>query len=166
MGGLAQEPLVAFADDPSMVAAKIAVTDVTDDDIADVVLARPADGGVDLHFLEGGAAPKGRGVYSGHFSRSIEAIQVAAGDVTGDRYGDLVVHAKDGAGAGELWIFRGHAGGLSGTPERVFAGSRLLADVKIVVADLDGDGAAEVVLGRPANRVVELYVYPGGSHSP
>ena len=94
---------------------------------------------------------------------------LAIGNVTGDRYADLVVGAwgdADGRsqfiGTGKVYLFRGSAAGLSLTGvQQVTApavgtyGSHYVQYLgeSLAIADLNGDGFGEVVAGAPLTQV-------------
>lgn len=72
------------------------------------------------------------------------ALSVAVGDVNGNGYADLVIACRDSASAGEMsWVYWGAADGWSDQRRTPFATQRAC---DVAVADLDGDGCAEIVV--------------------
>ncbi len=105
------------------------------------------------------------GEYYDYFGR-----QPAGGDFDGDGYGDLAVGASgndDGANdGGAIYLFQGGSGALpTGPVEEAFDG-KIVGDTayaylgsapRVVVADLDGDGADSLVVGAP--YIDQVYVH-------
>jgi murein DD-endopeptidase MepM/ murein hydrolase activator NlpD len=86
-------------------------------------------------------------------------------DVTGDGKGDLAVLAP-GAAAGtrDLYVFLGGNGfGFWAAPKVPFNQSAFHAGSRLLVSDIDGDGAADLLLARPATATTtQLYAIRGG----
>jgi hypothetical protein len=91
----------------------------------------------------------------------------ASGDLNGDGYVDLVVgapaYADPTADAGAVYVFHGpHEGAwtLDGASGRVEGASRARLGARVLVADLDGDGGADLAAGsEPAGGTAGLYLY-------
>ena len=97
-------------------------------------------------------------------------IRVAVADMDGDGFLDIIT-APGRSTAPEIKIFRGAPGALQGTllttiPAANTFGSTFVSGVNLAVGDLDGDGAADIVLapelGRATikvfhNRLLETY---------
>jgi hypothetical protein len=88
---------------------------------------------------------------------SIYVRFVAAGDVDGDGFGDIVVSAD----YGRLVIF--HGGGSPLLAEMTTRTSPLVLFVgtAVAVADLNGDGFSDVILGAGNGSTEAAYVYAG-----
>jgi hypothetical protein len=95
-------------------------------------------------------------------------VSVGAGDTNGDGYPDLAVGSTEAAsGAGKVYVFEGQNGGLSSSYATItgtIGGGALGA--AIAVADVNGDGYADVVIGATAVRngngsTGAVYLYEG-----
>jgi hypothetical protein len=95
---------------------------------------------------------------------------LAAGDVNGDGFDDLVVGAdRVEERAGAAYVFLGGATGLAAQPAVVLrgadgSGARFGASIA-VVGDVDRDGRADVVVGAPdaRNRAGAAYLFRGSA---
>ena len=93
------------------------------------------------------------------------------GDVDGDGYDDIVAGARECANsAGRAYLYWGAEGtSMSTSPGLVFdgesAGDQLGARIK--VADIDGDGGGEILIGARYynSSVSRLYLYWGGTRN-
>ena len=89
-------------------------------------------------------------------------VRVAVGDVTGDRFPDLVAAAGPGGGPA-VKVFDGK----SGASTSFFAyGPSFTGGVFVAVADLDADGVAEVVTGAGAGGGPAVNVFDGRTGLP
>jgi hypothetical protein len=85
-------------------------------------------------------------------------------DVNGDGHGDLVIHSRGPGDTGELWVWAGYAKGLYQTLKKVFDKSRYMANAKIAVADVTGEGRADVIFARARDAgSVEFYLASGNA---
>ncbi len=112
------------------------------------------------------------GVPGERFSDDFFGDEVAVGDVTGDRYSDLVVASDEETGGGTVYVFRGSPTGV------IVAGNMMLtaevgsgADTPLAVADFDSDGFGDLVIGQPglcyrkptSTDCGAVTVYPGSA---
>lgn len=87
----------------------------------------------------------------------VPMIASAAGDLDGDGFGDLLVadprsdDGSDDAGRVDLWFGTPGGGGLDASPVAIASGAASADECgkQVVVADLDGDGWKEIVVGEP-----------------
>jgi hypothetical protein len=86
-------------------------------------------------------------------------------DADGDGYSDLLVGAPTG-GAGSAYLFRGSDAGpdLASTAWSDVPPADMAAEIgsAVAIADLDGDGLSEIIVGAPAG-VGRVYVFEGSS---
>jgi hypothetical protein len=116
------------------------------------------DGFDDLIVGAGAGAPGGHvKVYDGRtgglllsffsFAGFGGGVNVAAGDVDGDGFADIVVGAGAGAPGGHVKVFSGASGAML---RSFFAYGGFLGGVSVAVADVDGDRRADIVTGSGA----------------
>jgi RHS repeat-associated protein len=98
---------------------------------------------------------------------------VAVGDVNGDGYADVLVTSQqfdggeDEVDEGRAFLFRGSAQGLSTSP--IWTGEPNIAGARYgvpAIADVNGDGLGDLVIGSPGQSGGVVYFYPGGSSVP
>lgn len=109
--------------------------------------------------LTGVAADSGYGSYAG-------------GDINGDGYDDLVSTSYDfGGGNGRVYIFYGQStfitSGLSTSANRIIDGEGISAyfGSHPLVADINGDGFGDVIIGAPRNNIAtsKTYIFYGAA---
>ena len=92
----------------------------------------------------------------------MDELGVAAGDVTGDGHGDLVAYHRGPAGTAELAVWTGNPNGLDPEKTVVFTNSVTMANAKLAVGDVTGDGTADIVLARAEGAATTLHLIVGG----
>ena len=152
-----------FAYDPKFTGGvRIAVGDVNGDGFADIITAPGPGGGPDIHVYDGA---------TGQFLRQFFAydmnftggVHVAAGDVNGDGFADIICGADAGGGP-NVTVFSGQDGSrlVSFFPyDPAFTGG-----VTVAVADMDGDGKVEVVTGAGPGGGPHVKVFGGPALAP
>lgn len=146
-----------FAFDPSFTGGvRVAVADFNADGSGDVVATPGPGGGPLLRVLDGktGGEIKGLTAFEEAFRGG---LNVAVGDVTGDRAPDIVV-AADAGGGPRVQIIDGKTFGVVND---FFAfDSTFRGGARVTLGDTTGDGKAEVIAaagpgGGPAVRVID-----------
>ncbi|HEY7282031.1 MAG TPA: FG-GAP-like repeat-containing protein [Actinomycetota bacterium] len=92
-------------------------------------------------------------------------VWVAAGDVDGDGFADVVVGAGRGAGP-QVRVFHGSGGGLKLSSHFFAFRSSYTGGVRVAVGDVNGDGFADVVCGAGPGGIPQVKVFDGFSLRP
>ncbi|MBX9625734.1 MAG: FG-GAP-like repeat-containing protein [Gemmataceae bacterium] len=118
----------------------VAAGDLTGDGRAEIVTA-PARGSPHVKAFDGSTAAEARSFFA-YDPAATGGVSLAAADVTADGRADIVTAAGVGAGP-HVKVFDGQTGTVA---RSFFAyGAGFQAGVNVAAADLDGDGAAEVI---------------------
>ena len=156
-----------FQDDRPMKLAKIAVADMNHDGCADVVLAQSAgDERAGLSLLRGSAKPMGLAEPVTTLDARLEDMQLAAGDLTGDGFADLLIYTHAADGLETLSFLAGSSQGLNSSRRIIRSGTTMQAAARIALSDANGDGTADIVLARPGtgDDAMEVSLIDGGPH--
>ena len=135
----------------------VATGDITGDGIDDIVVGAGPGAGPRVSLYDGA---------DGHLINTFFAfasgfqggVTVAAGDINGDGYADMVVGAGPGAGA-HVKVFDGFTGLESMSFFAYDSGYK--GGVTVAVGDLDGDGLAEVVTGMGSGGIPLVKAFRG-----
>lgn len=155
-----------------------AAGDINADGFGDIVVAAPGSGHVYLYYgsstgispSAGMALPVPTGLSAGAFGSAI-----AAADIDGNGASDLVIGANQAtdsqnhANAGQAFVYFNQGGSLSSSPLLIEsttdgAGSQFGSSISCT-GDLNGDGAADIVIGAPlaGNGIVHVFYGKRGS---
>lgn len=149
----------------------VAAGDVNNDGYADVVTGADAGGGPDVEIFDG--KNLGRGIKSrlaGFFAYDptfTGGVRIAVGDVNGDSFADVVVGKGPGA-APRVRVFDGR---------QLLASQQMLlydfmafsttfsGGVYVAAGDVNGDGRADIVVGKGPAAAPRVNVYTGADGS-
>jgi hypothetical protein len=121
----------------------IAACDIDGDGRLEILASSGAGAGVLVYAWNGSGFVQQSAISDGQ--QMVGAMSLAAGDVDGDGYCDLL--ASDipyNSAQTQVALFLGSASGLHSRPDRIFAGMELVW----LAGDLDGDGVGDFVLGH------------------
>lgn len=149
---------------------RVAVGDVNDDGVDDVIVAAGPGGKSWVKVIDGTklGQTEANGMISDSallaqfyaFGKSFKGgVYVAAGDVNQDGHAEIIVGAGEGA-KGKVRVFDGQTFGASRN-FNPFGGS-YRGGVTVAAGDLNGDGAAEIVTGRATGKS-QIRIFDGAS---
>ena len=148
--------------------ARAAVGDINGDGVGDLIVAAGFGGGPRVAVFDGttiGSADPGK--LLGDFFAFEETLRngtfVAAGDVDGDGFGDLIAGGGPGGGP-RVSVFDGKAllGNVETRDADFFAGDETnRGGVRVAAADLDGDTRADVLAGAGTGAGSRVTAYAG-----
>jgi hypothetical protein len=155
--------------------ARAAVADVTGDGTADLVVAAGFGGGPRVSVFDGKALAAGQQVhpfgdffiFGGPDAVTLRnGVFIAAGDVNGDGFADLVAGGGPGGGPRVL-VVDGKSLVQSGPADPTAVANFFAGDpdnrggVRVAVKNLDGDGLADVVVGDGSGAGSRVTAYAG-----
>ena len=135
---------------------RVAEGDVNGDGVPDPIAAAGPGAGPEVHVYDGATGALLRSFFA--FEASFTGgVFVAAGDVNGDGYSDVI--AGSGAGrASEIKVFSGRDGGVL---RDTFVFSSSFAGVQVAAGDVNGDGFADLVAGSGPGTASAVTVLSG-----
>ena len=177
-------PIIEGVDATGRFGASVAMLeDVDGDGLSDLLVGGRVGAGMAWLFLDvpatSGTATDADARFLGEFPGDTAGYSVSGGDIDGDGHGDLLIGAPGNdtvaSKAGRAYVVYGSASGASSldlssadvTIDGVGSSDGLGTSVE-ARGDMDGDGAAEVVVGAPGNddyaaKAGGVYVFMGGS---
>jgi hypothetical protein len=164
-GGIWETAFAQFGNSGHWANGKLTVANIDGDGYADMVMARPEGAATKLEFFRGGADNKLRRTTSrpSTLNAAFDSVALASGDVNGDGFGDVVAFSRDAGNNGQVHSFGGHRGGIWETAFAQFGNSGHWANGKLTVANIDGDGYADMVMARPEGAATKLEFFRGGA---
>jgi hypothetical protein len=157
-GAPADSPLAAFAPfDPGFTGgARIAQSDLNGDGVPDVIAAAGPGANAEVRIYDG--ATGGLRTSFLAFDPGMQAgVFVAAGDVTGDGFADIVAGA--GGGPSRMRVFDGRT--LSFLAEIFPFGANVQSGIRVAAGDVNGDGFADLIAGTGPGPVAEVRIFDG-----
>jgi subtilisin-like proprotein convertase family protein len=152
-------PIMAFfAYDPAfMGGVRVATGDVNGDGVPDIITGPGPSGGPDIRVFDGKTGALIR-EFMAFDPRFTGGVFVAAGDVNGDGFADIIVGADAGGGP-EVRVFSGK----DGTPLFSFFAytEAFTGGVRVAAADVNGDGFADIITGAGPGGGPHVQVFSG-----
>lgn len=140
---------------------RIATGDVTGDHVDDIIVAAGPGGGPHVRVFDGATALPVAGPIGGFFAFDPGfhgGLFVAAGDIDGDGFADVIVGADAGGGP-HVKVFSGHDGSLLRSFFAYDAG--FPGGVRVAAVDLDGDLRADSVTAAGPGGGPHVKVFSG-----
>jgi hypothetical protein len=151
-----------FAYDPKFTGGvRVAVGDVTGDGFPDIITAPGPGGGPDIHVYDGKTGRLIREFFA-FDPRFTGGCFVAAGDVNGDGFADIVVGADVGGGPNVLVS----SGKDSSVLDDFFAfDPAFTGGVRVAAGDVNGDGLADLICGAGPGGGPNVAVFSGADRT-
>lgn len=142
----------------------LAVGDLNGDGRDDLIISPDEGGGPRIKIYDGGTAALLADLYGLDDLNFRGGVRTAVGDINGDGRADLVV-AAGWSGGPRIAVYDGRSV-LSGSLVRITGDffafeANLRNGTNVTVADLDGDGYAEVIVGAAAGGAPRLVAFSG-----
>jgi uncharacterized repeat protein (TIGR01451 family) len=139
----------------------LAVGDVNGDGKADIIVGAGAGGGPQVAVYDGGTFQLLTSFYA--YSPTFRGgVTVAAGDVNGDGFADIITGAGAG-GSPQVNVFDGRSFRLLNS---FFALSPLFGGgINVAAGDVNGDGKADIIIGAGAGGGPQVTVFDGATRA-
>jgi glucose/arabinose dehydrogenase len=139
---------------------RVAVGDVNHDGVPDIITGPGPGAGPNVKVIDGASGALNRSFF-GLPPRFLGGVYVAAGDVNGDGFADIIV----GAGTGSIiTVFDGATGGLIRIFSALPPGFR--GGVSVAAGDLNGDGRADIIAGAGPGSPGAVIAFNGVTGAP
>jgi Ca2+-binding RTX toxin-like protein len=138
---------------------RVAVGDVNSDGVTDIITAPGKGNRSEVRVFDGTTGRRLAGPLGSLFpygTASKAGVFVAAGDVNGDGYADIITGLDNG---GEIRIISGRDASLLGSI--VAFTTRFRAGVRVAAADVTGDGKADIIAAPGGGGRGEVRVFDG-----
>jgi Ca2+-binding RTX toxin-like protein len=122
---------------------RVAVGDVNNDGVADIITGAGAGGGPHVKVFDGRTGVEMRSFFA-YPPSFAGGVYVAAGDVNGDGFADIITGADAGGGP-HVKVFDGRSNAESAS--FLAYGSSFQGGVRVAAGDVNGDGRADIITG-------------------
>jgi hypothetical protein len=137
---------------------RVAVGDVNHDGTPDIITGAGPGGGPQVNLYDGTTGHLIRSFYGITPSSFTGGIYVAAGDVNGDGFADIIVGADAGGGP-QVDVWDGRSGALIDVFNAFPA--TFTGGVRVGAGDVNGDGHADIIAGAGAGGGPQVTVFNG-----
>jgi hypothetical protein len=133
--------------------------DVNGDGVPDIITAPGGPASSDIRVFDGatGKLIKEFVAYNPYF---LGGVFVAAGDVNGDGYADIITGA-DGGGGPNVTVFSGKDGSV--LMNFMAYGQYFIGGVRVAAGDVNGDGKADIITGAGPGGGPHVKVFDGAT---
>lgn len=136
----------------------VAVGDWDNNGYPDIAVAGSND--VAIHYNNGEILDEPDLVLAGALQLSNFGVFLKSGDLDGDTIADLIIGAKSTENRGEVHLYLSSADSFNEAP-LVFSSQRASGFDSAAIADIDGDGVADLILGAGFTGIGEVHGFLG-----